>query len=92
MDIPVPIHLPVGLSKPTLARWRDSLSYVVIGMSLPAARISCKCANLVDASCAEKPSHGKLSEHVTTNDFITYVPNPGKHQILFAISPPRLPT
>jgi hypothetical protein len=49
MDIPVPIHLPVGLSKPTLARWRDSLSYVVIGMSLPAALIGCTYTDLVDA-------------------------------------------
>lgn len=31
VDIPVPIHLPVGLTKATLARWRDSLSYVVVG-------------------------------------------------------------
>ena len=31
MDIPVPIHLPVGLTKTALNRWRDSLCYVVIG-------------------------------------------------------------
>jgi hypothetical protein len=34
VDIPVPIHLPVGLTKATLARWRDSLSYVVVGKIL----------------------------------------------------------
>lgn len=32
---------------------------------------------IVVCGCAEKPSHGKLSEHTTTSDFITYVPNPG---------------
>ncbi len=33
VNVPVPIHLPVGLSKAVLRRWRDSLSYVVIGKS-----------------------------------------------------------
>ena len=27
----------------------------------------------------EKPSHGKLSELSTVNDFITYAPNPGEY-------------
>ena len=31
VDVPVPIHLPVGITKAALSRWRDSLCYVVVG-------------------------------------------------------------
>ena len=39
-------------------------------------------SNYVFGFYVEKPSHGKLSEYSTVNDYVTYVPNPGKN--LFA--------
>lgn len=84
----MPILLPVGLSKAVLQRWRDSLSYVVIGenssvvvwiISYGHNLMLLSFVSFLTFLLTEKPAHGKLSEYTTVNDTITYVPNPG-HQ------------
>jgi hypothetical protein len=90
MDVPLSINLPAGLSKAGFARWRDSMSFVVIGAYtltrlclLTSTRLlCCWCGCFSDCElyflvCTEKPVHGKLSELITVSEFMVYTPNQG---------------
>ncbi len=66
------IFLPGGLSKAALQKCRDSLSYVVLG-----ERLTTSCCLIRDSLLAEKPLHGKLNEHTTLSDYLTYTPSEG---------------
>ncbi len=75
-DTTVEICLANGLSKSSLQRTRDSLTYTVVGITFLWYFFS----YFIDFIA--RPQHGKLSDYSTTNDYITYTPNDGNFMCL----------